>query len=271
LSGTIDADKLDYLRRDSYHTGSSYGTFDLERMLSTLTTIKDDSKEYPVILEKGIHVFESFRLARYLLYSQVYQHHARLIADRMFLRSLELAIFKEKKIPKNLFKFYRYEKHFVDKFLEIDDASIYDLVLNKCKSESTAFTIMNDLKSRKLFKRCYIKELSEISSPLKRMEIWKKDERALENEISDEVGVNGEPIIVHKESEEGGLKSYRTFGRMTESGEIPLMYTDRDGKPHLYDERSPITLRKEPSRILYVFAKEEYKNKINEFCKKRFC
>jgi len=74
LSGTIDADKLDYLRRDSYHTGSTYGTFDLERMLSTLTTIKDNDKEYPAILEKGIHVLESFRLARYSIYTQVYQH-----------------------------------------------------------------------------------------------------------------------------------------------------------------------------------------------------
>jgi HD superfamily phosphohydrolase len=100
------------------HTGSTYGTFDLERMLSTLTTIKDDDKEYPAILEKGIHVLESFRLARYSIYTQVYQHHTRLIADRMFLRSLELAIFREKSIPKKLFKFYAREKQFIDEFLK---------------------------------------------------------------------------------------------------------------------------------------------------------
>lgn len=271
LSGTIDADKLDYLRRDSYHTGSTYGTFDLERMLSTLTTIKDNDKEYPAILEKGIHVLESFRLARYSIYTQVYQHHTRLIADRMFLRSLELAIFREKSIPKKLFKFYGREKQFIDEFLKIDDASIYDLVLDKCKPESTAFNIMNDLKNRRLFKRSYVKELSEISSPIKRMKIWKKYEGILEKEIADEAGVNTEFVITHKESEEGGLKSYRTFGRVTESNEIPIMYIDRDGKPHLYDDMSPITLRKEPSQVLYVFAKKEYKDKVVEVCKKKLC
>jgi len=54
---------------------------------------------------------------------------------------------------------------------------------------------MNDLKNRRLFKRSYVKELSEISSPIKRMEIWKKYEGTLEKEIADEAGVNSEFVI----------------------------------------------------------------------------
>jgi hypothetical protein len=119
--------------------------------------------------------------------------------------------------------------------------------LDKCKPKFFAFNIINDLKNRRLFKRSYVKELSEISSPIKRIKIWKKHEEILENEIADEAGVDPELVIIHKESEEGGLKSYRTFGRTTESGETPLMYIDCDGKPQLYDDRSPIALRKEPS------------------------
>jgi len=75
-------------------------------------------------------------------------------------------------------------------------------------------------------------------------------------------------VIVHKESEEGGLKSYRTFGRVVESGDTPMMYIPQDGSPQLVDDRSPISLRKEPSKILYVFTKKEYKDKVSKVCKK---
>lgn len=271
LSGTIDADKLDYLRRDSYHTGSTYGIFDLERMLTTLTTFTDSGKTYPAVMEKGTPVLESFRLARYLLYMQVYQHHTRLIADRMFLRALDIAVFEETKIPKKLFKFYGREKQFIYDYLEMDDSSIYDLVLTKCRNgRSIAYEIMNDLKNRRLFKRSYTKEVNEIPA-IKRMEIWKKEEKPLEEEIAKAAKVPVEYVIVHKDSDEGGLKSYRTFGRVTEANEIPIMYIDKTGQPKPYDDRSPISLRKEASQILYVFARKDFREKVRRVCEQKFC
>ncbi len=268
LSGTIDADKLDYLRRDSHHTGSTYGIFDLERMLSTLRPFSDNGKNYPAILEKGTPVLESFRLARYLLYIQVYQHHARLSADRMFLRALDLAIFKEKKIPETLFLFYGHEKEFLKDYLNLDDHSIYDLILTKCHdANSVAFSIMVDLKNRRLFKRAYTKDFNEIS-PIKRMSIWKRDEKDLEQQLAADANVNSDLVIVHKDSEEGGLKSYRTFGRVTEANEIPIIYIDKNGEPKPYDDRSPISLRKEPSEILYVFARRDLKDRVAPVCNK---
>ncbi len=270
LSGTIDADKLDYLRRDSYHTGSTYGIFDLERMLSTLTPFSDSGKEYPAILEKGTPVLESFRLARYLLYIQVYQHHTRLIADRMFLRALEMAIFDEKKIEEGLFSFYDRETRFLKDYLNLDDHSVYELVLSKCNDPSSqAHKIMDDLKNRRLFKRAYTKNFNEIS-PVKRMSIWKREEKDLENQIATEAQVSPELVIVHKDSEEGGFKSYRTFGRVTEANEIPIIYIDKKGCPKPYDDRSPISLRKEPSEILYVFTRPDFKDKVAASCSKCF-
>lgn len=272
ISGTIDADKLDYMRRDSYHTGSTYGIFDLERMLSTLTTVKDEDKEYPAILEKGTLVLESFRLARYLLYMQVYQHHTRLSADRMFLRSLELAIFNEMRISKDYFQFNGREKEFLTQYLMLDDYSIYDLIIKNCSDlpDSLAYQIMNDLRNRRLFKRAYEKELNTIPAP-KRMKVWKRKEEDIEKEISDKSGVPVEFVIAHKESEEGGLKSYRTFGRVTESGDIPIMYVDKQNKPYSYEDKSPIRLRNEPSQILYIFTKKEFKEKIAKACEEKFC
>lgn len=272
LSGTIDADKLDYLRRDSYHTGSTYGIFDLERMLSTLTTVDDNGKKYPAILEKGMPVLESFRLARYLLYTQVYRHHARLIADKMFLKALESAIFNERKVSKNLFKIYGREKSFINNFLNLDDSSVYDLVLScrKNTADSVAFAIMNDLKNRRLFKRSYMREFSEIPPP-KRMVLWKKDENILEREIADAANVKPEVVIAHKESGEGGLAAFRTFGRVTEAGEIPIMYIDQNGSPQVSEDRSPFGLRTEPSQLLYIFTKRDYREKVSAVCKRELC
>jgi hypothetical protein len=99
------------------------------------------------------------------------------------------------------------------------------------------------------------------------MNTWKKEEEILEKEIAEIAKVSSDYIIAHKESEEGGLRSYRSFGHVTESGEIPIMYIDRNGKPRPYDDKSPISLRKEPSKLLYIFTKKEYRDKVSQVCR----
>jgi HD superfamily phosphohydrolase len=199
---------------------------------------------------------------------QVYQHHTRLIADRMFLRALELAIFSEKKIPETDFQFYGREKEFLTRYLNLDDYTIYNMILTECRGGSSpAYAIIDDLRNRRLFKRAYTKDFNEIS-PIKRMSIWKKAESELEQQLSSDAGVPAELVIVHKDSEEGGLKSYRTFGRVTEANEIPIIYIDKNGEPKPYDDRSPISLRKDPSEIIYVFTRKDLKDKLASVCDK---
>ena len=210
ISSRLDADKMDYLRRDSYHTGSTYGTFDLEEVLSTLTLASEVAGVFfPVTLEKGIPALESFRLARYSLHTQVYQHHARLIADQMFLRSLELAIFDEKVIPSKTFQFKGREKKFIEEFLSMDDSSIYNLILEKSKkrSDSSAYQIISDLKDRRLFKRCYETDVNKIQvGILMALEKNRDNLQKHEKEIASAAKIPNEFVIVHLESEEPGLE-----------------------------------------------------------------
>ncbi len=70
ISSQLDADRMDYLLRDAYFTGTSYGTFDLERILRTLRIIEDRL----VIKESGVHSVEDYIMARYHMYWQVYYH-----------------------------------------------------------------------------------------------------------------------------------------------------------------------------------------------------
>lgn len=70
VSGQLDADRMDYLLRDSYFTGTSYGNFDLERVLRTLR-VQDQQL---VVKESGIHTIEDYIMSRYHMYWQVYFH-----------------------------------------------------------------------------------------------------------------------------------------------------------------------------------------------------
>lgn len=70
VSGQLDADRMDYLLRDAYFTGTSYGKFDLERILRTIRVINGKI----VVKESGIHSVEDYIMARYHMYWQVYLH-----------------------------------------------------------------------------------------------------------------------------------------------------------------------------------------------------
>lgn len=85
VSGQLDMDRLDYLRRDSFYTGVSEGSINSQRLISMLN-VKDDSL---VVEEKGIYSVEKFIVARRLMYWQVYLHKTGLVAEQLLLRSLK--------------------------------------------------------------------------------------------------------------------------------------------------------------------------------------
>lgn len=70
ISSQLDADRMDYLLRDAYFSGTSYGKFDLERLLRTMRVV--DNKL--VIKRSGVHTVEDYIMARYHMYWQVYYH-----------------------------------------------------------------------------------------------------------------------------------------------------------------------------------------------------
>ncbi len=79
VSSQIDADRMDYLLRDSYCSGVRYGEFDLERILRTLR-IRDQKL---VIKESGVNAVEDYIMARYHMYWQVYYHPTGLSIETM--------------------------------------------------------------------------------------------------------------------------------------------------------------------------------------------
>lgn len=70
VSSQLDADRMDYLLRDSYMSGTTYGHFDMSRILRTMR-IRDRKIVYK---ESGVQAIENYILARYHMYWQVYYH-----------------------------------------------------------------------------------------------------------------------------------------------------------------------------------------------------
>jgi HD superfamily phosphohydrolase len=70
ISSQIDADRMDYLLRDSYYTGTNYGTFDLTRILRVMRPYQDGI----AFQISGIHAVEDFIVSRFQMYVQVYFH-----------------------------------------------------------------------------------------------------------------------------------------------------------------------------------------------------
>ncbi|PWL96545.1 MAG: phosphohydrolase [Selenomonadales bacterium] len=82
ISGQLDADRADYLLRDSMHLGVNYGLYDRNRLVSCITLGRNEVGDVILGIErKGWHIAESIILSRYQMFSQVYCHKVRRIYD----------------------------------------------------------------------------------------------------------------------------------------------------------------------------------------------
>lgn len=84
ISSQIDADRMDYLQRDAYFTGVSYGHFDMERILRVMRPANDQV----VIKSTGMHAVEDYIMSRYQMYWQVYFHPVTRSAEVILTKAL---------------------------------------------------------------------------------------------------------------------------------------------------------------------------------------
>jgi len=258
ISGSLDVDKMDYLRRDSHHTGVAYGIFDLERVIRTLCSFKEDGREYIAIGEKGMDALESYRVARYAMHMQVYEHHARLIADDMFLKAVKAA-FKEGCLAKENFNISANPSGFCAHFLRFDDSSIQHEMLQK--SKGNAKKLIEDIRKRKLLKRALDVSLTDtgVPNPIRRDKISsmsRKEIENAENKIASELKIEPDYVVVHLQSVK--IKLYERFEQTIGKKDKPILIKRRDGSITSIDQVSPISASLDPIRRLYVFCPEEH-------------
>jgi HD superfamily phosphohydrolase len=125
ISSQIDADRMDYLLRDAYYTGVSYGNFDMERILRVMRPREDQV----VIKRSGMHAVEDYIMSRYQMYWQVYFHPVTRSAEVILTKILHRA----KKLHEDGYSFKTKPVHFyslfqekvnLEEYLRLDEAVI---------------------------------------------------------------------------------------------------------------------------------------------------
>lgn len=84
IDSDVDADRMDYLIRDSRHTGVQLGNLDLERLIDTISYGEDGNI---IILEKGLYSLENFYISRLHMYQAVY-YHKTILGYEIYLRHI---------------------------------------------------------------------------------------------------------------------------------------------------------------------------------------
>ncbi|MFN8609960.1 MAG: HD domain-containing protein [Vulcanimicrobiota bacterium] len=131
LSGQLDVDRMDYLQRDSLFTGTRYGMFDAQRILSSLTAVYDLERGCEVLAvdPKAIEAVEAFLFSRYFMHWQVYFHRAVRAAEFLLQSILRRArnLFPRLKVPDGLrflFEGGSLTPSFLSGFIHSDDTDV---------------------------------------------------------------------------------------------------------------------------------------------------
>lgn len=251
ISSQLDADRMDYLLRDAYETGTTYGNFDLERVIRTLRA--DENSLY--IKKSGIHSVEDYIMARYQMYFQVYQHPDaygfELLISRFFRRLYELAEnrshsengktdFQMKPLFEDLELLHHPEKMLEDSKIQLlDETMIYSMIRRALSSNDE---ILSDLADRILGRRLF----SWIDNPSP------EDVEKIRKRMAD----HGFRTDIYLDTTEPSVSEYLPYHEESE----PIMVMEKDGNKVLLSESSEIALAllqvRKPQAVRIYFPRE---------------
>ncbi|WP_062200203.1 HD domain-containing protein [Massilibacterium senegalense] len=226
ISSQIDADRMDYLLRDAYYTGVSYGKFDLDRVLRVM-------RPYPgkiVIKESGMHAVEDYLVRRYQMYWQVYFHPVTRSAEVILTKILH----RVKDLYEQGFSFQTAPVHFLpffhktvtlDDYITLDESFIY-YYLEMWQKEKDS--ILQDLCRRFLNRHLFKYVDFEQVAPTDRLEEIKQ--------LCAQCGIDPNYYIVKDSSSDLPYDFYRP----DKEKRVPIYLLKRNGDLQELSKASPI-------------------------------
>ncbi len=112
VSSELDCDRMDYLLRDSYFCGVSYGGFDLDWIIDNLAICVEDGKAFLGINERAVVTFDDFLLGRYHMFVNVYFHYRAVCLEQLLYRYFESSP-GEYQIPCNIQQYVEHDDHYL--------------------------------------------------------------------------------------------------------------------------------------------------------------
>jgi uncharacterized protein len=173
ISGSLDLDKIEYLKRDAFMCGVNYGDIDVDRLVDSLVVVDDTERGTRTvgISEKGLSALESLLFAKYQMYRNVYWHHAVRSATAMYKRLVDGALRAGSLSAETLAGF-------------TDEGLLHEL------GRRAPTPLLSALRERRLYKRAFECPAAELPADAGE---WIADDRALvvavEDQLARELGL----------------------------------------------------------------------------------
>jgi len=237
VSSELDVDRMDYLNRDSYFCGTSYGHIDMDWLITNLTYYQYKDQLNLAISRRAMYTFDDFLISRHHMYLMIYFHHKSIVYDEMlhkYLRSDDCGY----KIPAD-----------VNEYLNFTDYHFYEHIARSSNSWAKRIT------QKKPFVRVFELHETEKSNATERFK------KILEGEKVE---------LIHASSRARLSKYHQTL--TTENTDRRIYVVDPQGyqKPYAIEESTDIFKRYEQARIIErIYVRPDQKplaeNLLKEF------
>ena len=246
IRSSVDVDKMDFIVRDSYHTGAGYGYVDVYRLIYTMDILNDNL----AIDITALSAFETFLLARLESFKAIYFHRASRAAQITLLKAMENAMDELK-----LFDFNSPED-----YLKLDDYSIWYML--KKSSQSNAII---KLENRELLKCAYEKTFFDDDQLVTNIFNNEAVRKEIEEEIANKAKIDSDLVTIDVPS----LPSvpYHYAIDIDEPMNIPTFRKDGKGNkiPQKITELSRIIESLGAfMNIIRVYTESKYREKIRK-------
>jgi len=244
LRSAVDVDKLDFVVRDTYHTGAEYGYVDVFRLIHMLDVLDEN-----LAVDLGaLSALESFILARIESFKSIYFHRVGRAVQIMLATAME-----EAKDELGLVGFRSPEE-----YLALDDYTVWTM-LKGCKKSKG---IIESLERRKLLKCAYDQTFYVKDKTVSSLFSVEEIRNQMRDKIASEAGVNPRSVVIDVPT----LPSvpYR-HSVLLEPMEIPVFQRTRDGEKvpqRLSDISGIFDVLKGFINILRVYTEEKHREKV---------
>lgn len=244
IRSAVDVDKLDFVVRDTYHTGAEYGYVDVFRIIHMLDVLDEN-----LAVDLGaLSALESLILARIESFKSIYFHRVGRAAQIMLVAAME-----EAKDELGLVNFQSPEE-----YLALNDYTMWTMLKNCKKSKA----IIEKLERRKLLKCAYDQTFYVKDKTVSSIFSVEEIRNQIRDKIASEAGVKPQSVVIDVPT----LPSvpYR-HSALLEPMEIPVFHRTRDGEKipqRLSDISGIFDVLKGFINIIRVYSEEKHREKV---------
>lgn len=244
IQSSVDVDKLDFVVRDTYHTGAEYGYVDVFRLIHMLDVLDEN-----LAVDLGaLSALESFMLARLESFKSIYFHRVGRAAQIMIATAMEQA-----KDELGLVNFQSPEE-----YLAFNDYTVWAM-LRKCEKSRK---IMEDLERRKLLKCAYDRTFHVREKTMTSILSVEEIRNQMRDKIASEAGVETQSVVIDVPTLPSVPYHHSV---LLEPMEVPVFHKTREGRKvpqRLSDISGVFEVLKGFINILRVYTEEQHLEKV---------